>query len=392
MTRLINPLLAFALAPALVAWACGDEAAPRDTGVETAVQPLALSFIAEDTSTACGDAAGIRVTISRMGETLTCEAQWAPGFVTGPATEGGDVGQHFVADCLFTVAAGTWAVDTVAAIDAAGEPLPCCESTFEPTVEVYHSTTTEIGAQLSCDLIGNGALDIFAVLNRPPVIVDVALTPSKFVPGCLPVQIDVTAVDREGDMIDYGWAVTSVPPGVPADSYSLVGSGAQATFVASVAGTYQITVTVTDVPHGLSTSLSFPLHVTTTDPTCGGDLGCSYTQGYWKNHPDAWPVDSVLVGAETLTKAQALAVFDIPGANDATYPLAHQLIAAKLNMAAGAAGAGIAATVADADAFLTAHPVGSGVSDGTLTGEASALTDALTAFNEGTLSVPHCDD
>jgi hypothetical protein len=31
------------------------------------------------------------------------------------------------------------------------------------------------------------------------------------------------------------------------------------------------------------------------------------TPGYWKNHPDAWPVSSITVGGVAYTKAQAIA-------------------------------------------------------------------------------------
>lgn len=63
---------------------------------------------------------------------------------------------------------------------------------------------------------------------------------------------------------------------------------------------------------------------------------CPRGQGYWKNHADAWPVDSLVLGDTTFTKAQAIDVLRTPPQGDARLILAKQLIAAKLNLAAGA--------------------------------------------------------
>jgi len=83
------------------------------------------------------------------------------------------------------------------------------------------------------------------------------------------------------------------------------------------------------------------------------------TQGYWKNHPNAWPLATITIGGVLYTKAQAIAILQTPPEGDATYILAHQLIAAKLNRAMGWI-PGAVGYIAEADAFLTAHPLGSG--------------------------------
>jgi hypothetical protein len=35
-------------------------------------------------------------------------------------------------------------------------------------------------------------------------------------------------------------------------------------------------------------------------------------QGFWKNHPDAWPVTSLTLGSQTYTQADLLTLFDTP--------------------------------------------------------------------------------
>jgi hypothetical protein len=80
---------------------------------------------------------------------------------------------------------------------------------------------------------------------------------------------------------------------------------------------------------------------------------CPFTQGYWKNHPDAWPVTSLTLGSETYTEAELLAILRTPVRGDASLILAHQLIAAKLNIANGSDPAPVSATIADADSLLS---------------------------------------
>ena len=60
------------------------------------------------------------------------------------------------------------------------------------------------------------------------------------------------------------------------------------------------------------------------------------TQGYWRNHPDSWPVDVLSLGLHGYTKNDLLAILKTPAGGDASLTLAHQLIAAKLNVAVGA--------------------------------------------------------
>jgi hypothetical protein len=122
-----------------------------------------------------------------------------------------------------------------------------------------------------------------------------------------------------------------------------------------------------------------------------GDEGCTLTQGYWKNHPNAWPVSSVTLGSRSYTQAEALQILNQPVRGNGLVSLAKQLIAAKLNIANGASGASIAQTIMDADALiggLVVPPIGNGHLS---TSSTSSLTDALTSYNEGTTGPGHCD-
>jgi len=130
------------------------------------------------------------------------------------------------------------------------------------------------------------------------------------------------------------------------------------------------------------------LRVTTLSRTI---QDCTYTQGYWKNHPEAWPVGSVTLGTVNYTQAQLLLIFGEPAAGNGLISLAHQLIAAKLNIAQGATPpAGVVAAIASADALiggLVVPPIGAGYLAPSST---SALTGTLDNFNQGITGPGHC--
>lgn len=83
---------------------------------------------------------------------------------------------------------------------------------------------------------------------------------------------------------------------------------------------------------------------------------CPLTQGFWKNHSNAWPVTSLMLGSQTYTQTELLAILNTSPKGDASLILADQLIAAKLNIANGSDPTPISATISDADTLLAAQP------------------------------------
>jgi len=129
-------------------------------------------------------------------------------------------------------------------------------------------------------------------------------------------------------------------------------------------------------------------------------LGCTFTQGYWKTHgpvgcaagnnTDTWPVNSLQLGTVTYTDLQLCSILNTPAGGNGLLALAHQLVAAKLNIANGADGSAIAQSIADADALiggLVIPPVGSGSLS---TAATSTLVTSLTNYNEGLTGPGHC--
>src|SRR6266540_5984086 len=151
---------------------------------------------------------------------------------------------------------------------------------------------------------------------------------------------------------------------------------------------------------------AFSANTTCSTLACGNSGGCTFTQGYWKNHTPLvcdndptsplciqWPVSSLTLGTNP-TPYSVVDLVDIliePASGNGLIALAHQLIAAKLNIAAGADDSAVASAIASADAMiggLVIPPVGG---DSLPTSQTSSLTATLTSYNEGATGPGHCD-
>jgi hypothetical protein len=120
---------------------------------------------------------------------------------------------------------------------------------------------------------------------------------------------------------------------------------------------------------------------------------CAFSPGYWKNHPDNWPVDEITIGGRTLTKLEAIALMKLPEKGDKTKTAFRHLISAKLNVLAGTDDSCIAKDIDAADAWLTAHPVCSRVKGSSAAWKQIASVIArLDAYNNGELCACHGDD
>lgn len=135
-------------------------------------------------------------------------------------------------------------------------------------------------------------------------------------------------------------------------------------------------------------------------------VGCTYTQGYWKTHVDyaakpqfakkrdaAW---DLIDGAGTLDenamfftsgKTYIQVMWTAPKGNP-YYLLAHQYIAAKLNVLDGASDSAIAADLAQAEAWFAAYGPGHGFWKKNQ--DAIALAGKLASYNEGAIGPGHC--
>ena len=149
------------------------------------------------------------------------------------------------------------------------------------------------------------------------------------------------------------------------------------------------TVVSTETIEPTETSIPLAATATTVPSTATPESQvCVYGLGYWKNHPDVWAVDSLILGHEIYTQAELLGLLNEPTRGDASLILAQQLVAVRLNVANGAGNSTIAATIAAADTWLGNHAgrlpydVNPSLPEGQ---QAVALANTLEQYNDGGL-------
>lgn len=148
--------------------------------------------------------------------------------------------------------------------------------------------------------------------------------------------------------------------------------------------------------HASSEYKKSPFTADVVGTTMSCNEGCTCSHGYWKTHdgapnPNVWPVSSLTLGKTAYSQGKLSSILDQPPKGNGLVSLAHQLIAAKLNIASGASAAAISSTVASADALigsLLVPPAGNGSLAPADTG---TLTSALASYNEGTTGPGHCE-
>lgn len=126
-----------------------------------------------------------------------------------------------------------------------------------------------------------------------------------------------------------------------------------------------------------------------SNPVKGPGTG---TPGFWKTHPEAWPVDTITIGGVAYTQAQALYWLGQPD-GDKTITMFRALVSAKLNVLVGNEASCISSTISAADAWMAANgPVGALVKAKSAAWKAGEpLYRQLDAYNNGDLCAPHRD-
>jgi len=158
------------------------------------------------------------------------------------------------------------------------------------------------------------------------------------------------------------------------------------TQVLPLKGSYTVTLNPYD---GIVPSLNFT-NVEVTNPGTG-------TPGYWKNHPEAWPVQTITIGGVTYAKAEAIDIMGMPD-GDKTYTMFRALVCAKLNVWIGNDDSCIVDTIAQADMWMAAN---GSLPNGEIK-KVKANSDAwqnggedlyliLDDYNNGLLCAPHRD-
>ncbi len=182
----------------------------------------------------------------------------------------------------------------------------------------------------------------------------------------------------------------------PPDPNDPLNPGNDTLFVADFGGFLHVVDEVTGATLASPNSnLVTPAGVACCDVVVGGEPRCVRTQGFWKNHPDDWPVEELTLGTVNYNQAQLLRILRRPVKGNGLVSLAKQLIAAKLNKASGAP---VPQPVQDAmdgaDALidgLVVPPIGEDFLRPSVT---EPFYEVLDEYNNGTFpdGPPSCDE
>lgn len=206
---------------------------------------------------------------------------------------------------------------------------------------------------------------------------------------CVDAEVTITPLVTVGEIHSncVGGAVIGSCPGTPSQSCTF---NVRQEICVEVPITFEANASAT--PRGIVCG-------TPNTGLCGSTASCTYTIGYYNNHPDVIATliakaggsitlgnSSTGLGYTVTTVAEALSVFNynLPSSSlptTANYAVQYsvlyaQLLAAKLNVLNGATCDAATAAINDADQFLATSPA-AGVAG------APALQEELALFNEG---------
>jgi hypothetical protein len=237
-------------------------------------------------------------------------------------------------------------------------------------------TFTEGG---TAEFVSGGSLTITASINSG----------GTFSGGTFSISGMVTDTDAStvysgillsGTVADYGIVDTGGPGGTDLIDFAMDATGGSLLGVFGGSGA-DVNTVITLEGSSFAGSFAAPWSAARAK----GDIGpppstptvLPHTIGYWKNHPEAWPVTSLTICGNTLTQAELISILKSPSRKDVTIIMAKQLIAAMLAVAGGNS----CPLVVDAEAWLCSHGGIGGNRKQWDGGE--VLKDALDQFNQG---------
>lgn len=220
------------------------------------------------------------------------------------------------------------------------------------------------------------------------------------VPAPFPTSESCTA--EVGDTVVYGYTVsnfgdTAMVSSVMDDKLGqinaapftlITGEAKQFTKSTTINATTTNVVTVTStLADGQVCEAVDSLTVDIPETQCPG----TGTPGYWKNHPEAWPVDTITIGCATYSKSKAIWWMN-QSDGDKTITLFRALVAAKLNILIGNDSSCIQSTIDAADTWLCKYKLGSGISGSSKAWKSGEpLYLALDKYNNGLMCCPARD-
>jgi hypothetical protein len=117
-----------------------------------------------------------------------------------------DNSKHPFADHFEVVPAGCYDI-LATPLTSGGAVSEDCAMALANGIEVVDGETTEVFMISQCKGKAVGAVDTVVAFNRPPNLIDLTYSPSKFITEDTTVTICATAMDPNGDPIQFEWSL-----------------------------------------------------------------------------------------------------------------------------------------------------------------------------------------
>jgi hypothetical protein len=112
---------------------------------------------------------------------------------------------HPFADDFEVVPAGCYDI-TAAPLAADASASQDCAAAFSNGVQVQDGLTTDVFMISQCRGVPTGAVDSTVALNRPPQLLQLTFSPSKYIQAGQKTTVCATATDPNGDPIQFAWS------------------------------------------------------------------------------------------------------------------------------------------------------------------------------------------
>ncbi len=256
------------------------------------------------------------------------------------------------------------------------------------TSDITTRTKVGTGGEINSDGYFNGAtrnLRLYAATDVSLTNATLTFTAAAGFTFQAPTTWNVITASSRGMGMLYANGYTVAASGIGTPTVSADGKTLTLT-VASMPAQSAVAVEVIAVPDGSNQTLVMNESMLGTKTDCQAPPtydGCTFTQGYWKNHGD-WPTGYSPSASFYKSGQTWQQVLNTPSSGGVYYQLATQYIAAKLSLASGAtASPEVMQAIADAEAYFATSTPKTSLSK---TQRATLIADAalLADFNNGT--------
>jgi|OpeIllAssembly_1097287.scaffolds.fasta_scaffold269487_1 hypothetical protein len=211
-----------------------------------------------------------------------------------------------------------------------------------------------------------------------------------------PINFSATIQNLNGEQGLVITSCTDDPPATINQGFSItIAAGGSTTITGyyTPASSGESTDIITCTGYGTASGESVTVTRSSNPATCSSPTGegCTRTPGYWKNHPEAWPVEEIVIGGVRYSKEDAIAIMMTSVRRDKRITMFNALVAAQLNVLSEADSSCIRATISAADAWMVANGGSPVPASSEAWGIGEPLYLMLDNYNNGLLCTPHCD-